>query len=203
MEGLPVVGANWVKRAGCRFSPKQVTPAPLSLAILELESEMRGHSLIPFLIDWKWWLWSVLSRMPPSPDPWLTQKLIQNGVFKFAANLKMAICRLWSLSFTRQLACWIVKYYCLQISAEPRCHRQLCRRLITNWLHLTIAIATWNSWLPPCHLNLLWTTSHLRFSSTAHFTCHLQLLAEDVLISLATAPSTCQNFHQILHWIEI
>ena len=51
MEGLPVVGANWVKRAGCRFSPKQVTPAPLSLAILELESEMRGHSLIPFLID--------------------------------------------------------------------------------------------------------------------------------------------------------
>ena len=112
MEGLPVVWANWVKRAGCRFSPKQVTPAPLSLAILELESEMRGHSLIPFLIDWKWWLWSVMSRMPPSPDPWLHQNFIQNGVFKFAANLKMAICRLWSLSFTRQLACWKVKYFC-------------------------------------------------------------------------------------------
>ena len=137
------------------------------------------------------------------PGPLATPKFYSKWSFQICSQSENG--NLQTLeSFFYQTACLLKsEVFLLQISTEPRCHRQLCRRLITNWLHLTIAIATWNSWLPPCHLNLLWTTSHLRFSSTAHFTCHLQLLAEDVFISRATAPSTCQSFHQILHWIEI
>ena len=140
-----------------------------------------------------------MSRMPPPPGPLATPKVDSKWSFQICSQSENG--NLQTLeSFFYQTACLLNS----KVLLAPNIHRTKVSPAImsspNNKLaaphncncHLKLLIAT----LPP---EMLWTTSHLRFSSTAHFTCHLQLLAEEVFISLATAPFTCKNLHQVLH----
>ena len=68
-----VVRANWLKREE-RLSKWHHKTSSSSSVLPSLNLNPRWGAaalLIPSLIDWKWWLWSVMSRMRPSLHPGL------------------------------------------------------------------------------------------------------------------------------------